>query len=259
MFVIDEVHNFFGSRQWQETGQDVLFYLSQHRKLGDTVICVTQAVGNVDKQFRSVTQDFTYLRNLSKEKYGRFRLPSLFVRRTYSSPPGDGAKAGDAMESGTFTLDVSGLAACYNTAAGVGIHAKVGDTAERKTGVHWTVGVGLVILVVCLLGFYVPKAVASLFKTPQVQVHKQPTNAVPSVVGTGTRGGRVAVTNLAKLSPELSRDTNYCKGFMYIPAPVNDFRVCMADGRVLSMKKGEVSQVNENFVVVGGRPYPVRK
>src|SRR6185312_8897230 len=78
MYVIDECHNFFNARAWAETGRDVLFYLSQHRHLGDTVVWITQAVMNVDKQFRSVTQDYTYIRNLSKEKMGLFRLPSRF-------------------------------------------------------------------------------------------------------------------------------------------------------------------------------------
>jgi len=99
MYVIDECHNFFNSRAWTETGRDVLFYLSQHRKLGDTVVWITQAVMNVDKQFRSVTQDYTYLRNLTKEKMGLFRLPAMFVRKTYGSPATDIVQP---METGTF-------------------------------------------------------------------------------------------------------------------------------------------------------------
>lgn len=162
LYVIDEVHNFFNARAWMETGKDVLFYLSQHRKLGDTVLAITQSIGNVDKQFRSVTQDYTYLRNLCKERYGYFKLPSVFLRQTYLSPATD---TSHPMESGTFKLDVSGLAACYDTAKGVGIHGRVGDVGERRGGLPWWVGVGMVILLCCGVAWGVPKGVAAMFKT----------------------------------------------------------------------------------------------
>ena len=163
MYVIDEVHNYFGARQWAETGRDVLFYLSQHRKLGDTVVCITQAIGNVDKQFRSVTQDFTFLRNLAKETYGKFKLPGVFIRKTFSSPPTDTTAP---METGTFRLDVSGLAACYDSAQGVGIHGRSADKLEVSKGVHWAWAFVFVGLAVCALFFVVPKAVANFFTTP---------------------------------------------------------------------------------------------
>jgi zona occludens toxin (predicted ATPase) len=60
-YVLDEVHIAFNARAWADTGHEVLYYLSQHRKLGDDVICVTQSVNNVDRQFRSVAQDYTYI------------------------------------------------------------------------------------------------------------------------------------------------------------------------------------------------------
>jgi len=127
---------FFNARAWAETGNDVLFYLSQHAKLGDTVICITQHIGNVDKQFRSVAQDFTYLRNLGKEKMGMFALPNLFVRKTYLQPATPEA---EPMETGRFRLDVTGLGSCYDTAQGVGIHGRGADKTERRKGVPWWV------------------------------------------------------------------------------------------------------------------------
>ena len=87
LYVIDELHLFFSAREWASTGAEALFYLSQHRKLGDDVVCVTQAVGHVDKQFRNLAQDFTTLRNLGKEKWKLFRGPRAFLRQTYLSVP----------------------------------------------------------------------------------------------------------------------------------------------------------------------------
>ena len=152
LYVLDEVHIAFNARAWAETGHEVLYYLSQHRKLGDDVICITQAIGNVDKQFRSVAQDFTYLRNLSKQRAGLFRLPAMFIRSTYAQPATDNSKA---METGTFKLDVSGLASCYDTARGVGIHGRTGaDTNSRKKGFHWLwFVIGLPLIVWALLHY----------------------------------------------------------------------------------------------------------
>jgi len=147
MFVIDELHLFFNSREWMNTGKGCLFYLSQHRKLGDDVVCVTQSIGNVDKQFRSVAQDFTYVRNLRKEKRGLFRLPSLFMRSTFLEPQ-TGAAGQEPVETRTFRLDPTGLATCYDTARGVSVIGRNGaDTGERQRGFPWWVAlVGFLLL-----------------------------------------------------------------------------------------------------------------
>src|SRR5882724_3239883 len=108
LYVIDEVHIFFGARQWATNGKDGFYYLSQHRKFGDDVICVTQHIGNVDKQFRSVAQDYTYLRNYYKERVGMFGSLSSFGRKTYSEPyTGGGGQL--CMESKRFKIDVEGI------------------------------------------------------------------------------------------------------------------------------------------------------
>jgi len=125
-----------------------LFYLSQHRKLGDDVVAITQHIGNVDKQFRSVTQDYTYLRNLNKEKFGVFRMMPLFLRSTFLQPA-TGAPGEKAMETGSFRLDVTGLGSCYDTAAGVGIHNRGdADTQTKARGfpLTWLVVVGALLL-----------------------------------------------------------------------------------------------------------------
>jgi len=171
-YFVDEVHIGFNARAWMDTGKDVLYYLSQHRKLGDTVVCITQAIMNVDKQFRSVTQDYTYMRNLSKEKLSKFRLPSVFIRQTYMSPASDNSKP---METGSFRLDVGGLAKCYDTARGVGIHGRAGaDTGERKTGMPWWVAVLAIIALVYVVAFWVPGLVAKAFDRDPHRGTKKP-------------------------------------------------------------------------------------
>jgi len=193
-YFLDEIHIAFNARAWADTGQEVIYYLSQHAKLGDTVVCITQHIGNVDKQFRSVAQDFTYIRNLSKERMGMFKLPAVFIRNTFLQPANDTTRP---METGTFSLDVSGIASCYDTAQGVGIHGRHGaDKTERRKGLHWLWFVVGIPLICALVWKYVPPAVASVFSPKTHRVPQKPaaTNEPAAVVP--------VVTNVSKLPTE---------------------------------------------------------
>lgn len=260
MYVIDECHNFFNARAWAETGRDVLFYLSQHRHLGDTVVWITQAVMNVDKQFRSVTQDYTYIRNLSKEKMGLFRLPSRFIRKTYGSPA---TETSQPMEIGTFKLDCTGLASLYSTAAGVGIHDRGNaDIGERKRGIHWGVFVVAVPLLVFALYRFAPSAVAALFdskrraaralaaqaRTPPARQPERPTPPNPAPVTEPAQphasgSNRVEMTGYSVLP--LIRD-----GFVL---PRRLVTVYLSDGTQWVGGDGHLQYLCERFCVVDGR------
>ena len=155
LYVLDEVHVAFNSRRWQDTGAACMYYLSQHRKLSDDVVLISQSLQNVDKQMRSVGQDFTYVRNLSKETHGLFRLPSVFVKRVFLQLPTDTTPA---VQTGTFRLDVNGLAKCYDTAAGVGIVGVSGaDTGHKPKGLHWSWYVGAILFIIWALVHYGPR------------------------------------------------------------------------------------------------------
>jgi hypothetical protein len=261
MYVLDEVHIAFNSRAWADTGAEVLYYLSQHRKLGDDVVCITQSVANVDKQFRSVAQDFTYIKNLGKQKAGLFRLPALFVRSTYAQPATDTAKA---MESGTFTLDVSGLASCYDTGVGVGIIGRAGaDTQERKRGLHWLwFAVGVPILLVALF-HYVPLALVHIM-TPSRGVTSAPATHVPvsvaAVVAPVSAPAPVSVPSVPALAPVVSNlvdsaetlgVTNelYCTGYCKVGS---DFVLFLSDGTTVDTDSGRVQTIEKTWVRVDG-------
>lgn len=256
MYVIDEVHNFFGSRQWAETGRDVLFYLSQHRKLGDTVICITQAVGNVDKQFRSVTQDFTYIRNLSKERIGAFRLPGLFLRSTYPSPPSETAVP---MERGRFTLDVRGIAGCYDSAAGVGIHGRMADMGERKKGLPWWSFIVVVALIVWMVALYGPSAIASFFRTPE---EKRGRVVSSTSVGGSSVEPEVAVSPALPQAPVVSvrapgpqTSTNvFITGMSRIGAEL--VHIALSNGKVIKFPQDRgVTDISTRHIVYRGVRY----
>jgi len=257
-YAIDEIHNFFNARAWQETGRDVLFYLSQHRKLGDTVICITQAIGNVDKQFRSVTQDFTYLRNLNKERMGLFRLPSVFVRKTYGSPATDTSQA---MESGTFTLDVSGIASCYNTAQGVSIHGKSADLGEKKSGLPvWVFIVGVPAIIFAIV-WGVPRGIAKMF-SPDKAVAKIQASSQP----TETRVITNHVTNALPLQSfqtnvaTLQQSTNiYVKPLVVmVDRLFGPWRVTLDNGESYTMAEG-LEEITKNHVIILGVVYRYKR
>ena len=68
LFLIDECHVFFSARRWQRTGDDCLYYCSQHAKLTHDVILISQNLKQVDSQLRELAQEYHYLRNHSKER-----------------------------------------------------------------------------------------------------------------------------------------------------------------------------------------------
>jgi hypothetical protein len=154
-YVIDEIHLYFNSREWQKTGKAVLWYISQHRKLSDEIVAITQMLSNVDKQFRGMSQDFTYVRNHGKEKY--LSIFAGFKKCTTSvyQQPYTGNQ--QASERGMFTVDVSGLANCYDTSAGAGISGgTVADSNQKTRGIpFWGVFVLLSLVLVAI--FFVPE------------------------------------------------------------------------------------------------------
>jgi hypothetical protein len=148
VYVIDEVHEYFNAREWAETGRSALSYLSQHRKLGDDVVCITQSIQNVDKQFRSVAQEFQYVRNYNKEKVWMFRSFPFFEVKFYLTPA-DGANS-QPFDATRFTLDQK-ITCCYDTAAGVGVSGGSADTKQKRSGLPMSVLVGLVLVGIAAL------------------------------------------------------------------------------------------------------------
>lgn len=249
LYAIDEIHIGFNARKWMNTGQSVIYYLSQHRKLGDTVLCITQAIGNVDKQFRSVTQDFTYLRNVAKERMGLFNLPSVFIRRTYGEPYSANAVA---METGTFKLDVTGLASCYDTAKGVGIHGRGGDTGEKKKGIHWLVLVIAIPSIVALLVWGLPKVVSGMFK-PRI-----PARSPASIAPPATNAILRKETLLEKAARNEVEKTNALpkqRYFRSVDKLTGIWRVITDDEQVYRQGDPELNLIHSDYVVIRGEKY----
>lgn len=133
LYVIDEVHTLFPARGWQGTPRHADFYCSQHGKLNDEVIFITQNTKLVDPNFYRLAQEFHYCRNHRLLKHGRFRGNNKFVATIYEAPAATGKEP--TMNEETFHLDLE-VAACYDTSAGVGMPGgSAADVAMRVKGI----------------------------------------------------------------------------------------------------------------------------
>jgi len=179
LYVVDEVHTAFNARCWQKRGLSAIWYLSQHRKMGDEVILISQTPGQVDKQLRSMTQEWLVVRNLRKEKFLQwFTLPQRMMWRSYSNQPGP---TEPIMATGMLHLDVEGIGSCYDTAQGNQIAGQTGaDKGERAKGVpwYWLVAIPLVLVLgLSQVDRGVKSAVGSLTADPPPRVVSAPTPA----------------------------------------------------------------------------------
>lgn len=134
LFVLDEIHLVFNQHQWEKIGAGGDLYLSQHAKLGDDVVAITQFVGKVAKPFRVLGQSFTYCRNERLERVGWAKRSNSFVARTFMEIQTKDGEAPSYKEIFTFDPAIGRL---YDTSAGVGVdgglRADVGREVKRPT------------------------------------------------------------------------------------------------------------------------------
>lgn len=246
-YVIDEAWKFYGSRNWQKTGEGMLFYSSQHRKFGDDVLIVTQHTKQIDPAILRVAQDFWTVTNHGNLTFGFFRQPSVFHVRIFDSPPTGAAMT--PMSRKLFRLDKSGMAQCYDTSAGVGISGRaVADLGARKRGLPaWAMVVFAVVAILFLFkGFsYLPKLIALPFhKQQQKLVQKHSEQKMP-----GISQNLESSTNLTVLEKRsCASDTNdvECVGWLRCgQGMVGQYvQVMLSDGRIADSRYGEVQRID---------------
>lgn len=126
LFVIDEIHTLFPARGWQGTPRHAEFYCSQHAKLNDECVFITQNTKLVDPQFNRLSQEYVYWTNHRLRRVGKFRGDDKIVGKSYANPVTNPSEVTLNVEE--FTLELE-LAACYDTSAGVGMPG--GSTADK--------------------------------------------------------------------------------------------------------------------------------
>jgi len=246
--VTDESWKDFNSRDWQKTGKGVLYYASQHRKLGDDWLIVTQNTKQIETALRQVAQDFWVVRNHGKLSIGKFRQPSMFTVAVFEQPP---TGMSEPMERRMFRLDKPGLGSCFDTAAGIGIIGGGGaDLHERKRGIPWqffvvaaiALGFGVYKLP-RLLGWFVGR---SLPKHGQVQ--KVTTQILPQRTVQRTNESYSTVTNGSETHVEVPvvKVTGYT-------ALRSGAIVYFSDGT--TERGSSVQYLSERYCIVNGKKY----
>ena len=289
-YCIDEAWKFWGSRNWQKTGEGMLFYGAQHRHFGDDVLIVTQHTKQIDPAIQRVAQDFWVVRNHGKMSFGMFRQPAVFSVCIYDQAP-TGASI-TPMSRKLFRLDKTGLAQCYDTSAGVGLSGRMmADVGSRAKGLPWWLMLVAVFALLTLVygvlsfgghalthamskgGARAAQAVQAGVLKHDPAVHSAFGSAVAvDAVGQAMPGPLEENQNSSEIeqkqytnikiprhgNPWLEQtNSTYCTGYVFLPGRHGLIWPCVAlsDGR--TAEGGEVEMVGTRQVRVFGQVFPV--
>lgn len=255
LYCIDEAWKFWNSRNWQRTGEGMMFYTAQHRHLGDDVLICTQHTKQIDPAIQRCAQDFWVVRNHGKMTFGMFRQPAVFSVCIYDQAP-TGASI-DPMSRKMFTLDRAGLAQTYDTSAGVGLSGRLmADVGRGAKGMPWWLMIVAVFAI--LIGiWYAIRFGAHAVTHGMVKGSKTITQkagiGAGAVSGGGVVSGQGTVGLNAEAGLQATNEVVVCRGFTILPR--NRVLVFMSDGRVADSADGEVQRIFKRRVEVFGEKF----
>lgn len=156
LYIIDEVHVHFHARQWQRVGMATQFWATQHRKINDRVLLLTQKIEQVEKQLRNLGQEYWLCENLQK-KAGPVKWvkhSSKIKVHRYLSPNPQAEKQADSFE---FPMDAA-LFELYDTSGGVGVRARgIKEKDGGKKGINVKLFLVLALVAIVLGGLSIMK------------------------------------------------------------------------------------------------------
>jgi hypothetical protein len=271
LYVIDEVHIYFGARDWQNTGSDATFFLSQHRKLQCDVILITQHPEQTDKALRRLAQEYMTMRNLMREPVLGFRLGNLFrYVRSLNSPLSPNPAV---FETGFIKLKPEEIGGLYDTTAGVGIAGRVAPRSEKRgRSLGWLLPPILAVVIAVVLVFTHISAINSFIAHSMqhaffaggadiVSVIKVPasTNTLASYEPSSGKpvlsGQPLLSSPIPIVLPATNSDSVYCVGYVNF---AGIWQVFLSDGRDARSDWHEVQRITHRTVTVFGITYPVR-
>jgi len=265
---IDEAWRFWGARDWQRTGEGVIFFNAQHAKWGHEVFIQAQHTSQIEKSIRVLAQDFWHCRNRSYLRLGVFRQPKDIKVAVFETAPESGRTQEPLFEK-KLPIDFKGLGQCYDTTGGVGIGARLqGDSGIKRKGLPWwliwVAGIGVVVLAwflikVCM-ALLMQKGIDSMFgstKQHSAGVHAV-TNSVSSDMSHSLANMFVPTlsSSSAKLSGSVEKAVDLppvVKMTGYIWLPGGKLRVMTSDGRTYRNGDGHLQFVCEDFAVIDGK------
>ena len=282
LYVVDECHNYFPAREWQLTGSDATFFLSQHRKLQCDVIFITQHPEQCDKALRRLAQEYMTVRNLSREPILGFSWGNLFrYVRSLNSPQSPNPAV---FESGFVRLKPEEIGDLYDTMAGVGIAGRVTPKTEARGRSPWWLAIPAALLIagtwyvfthiqeinaalahgMARAFFHSAKAVSqspgSILGVP-VPIHD--TNSVQTASQLirheipDSLAGLDDTPTIPQILGDTPDDTNpvVCIGWTILGT--NDVTIFFSDGSTAYSQDGEIQKITHHWVTAFGRRYRV--
>lgn len=153
LYVIDEAHLYFNSRNWKHMSQATLTYITFIRHIGDSLIWMAQSFGDIDKQFRGKTQAFHLLRNLNREKVGIFKRGTGFRCYQYLEEAhieGRGKMGERCNQDFSYPFQMK-YAELYNTS----LFNKTHDTKFKVKGIPMKYPIAVLVLFFCGFLYFV--------------------------------------------------------------------------------------------------------
>jgi len=252
LYVIDEAHILFDSRQWQKSSEALTFYNSQHRKLGDDVVFVTQFLKLLEVRVRGFSEFFHVFRNFAGTSFLTvLKMPRRMRELVYSVEPGPGVIP-DTESWHALNMEIAAL---YDTMAGVGVAGgRVADARVGNKGLPWwsvflALGGGAVAMWF-LVNWGGQKVVSKITGTGS---QSSPAQSAGSKFTPPGKGSEKAVPVDSKAS-EVPVGV-YMVGYWLIG---REIEVWLSDGRTLT--RAELRAVTENQAVgISGEIYPLRR
>jgi len=252
-YYIDEAHIKFDAREWKDAGPELTYYASQHRKLNDEVVLITQHPDMLNNRMRMLCQQFWSFNNHGLERlWTYFSKPAYFTCEVHRRIP-QGTFVPPPEEVHRYRLQKD-LADCYDTSAGVGIKGRKLPEKKPRLGfsVLWMI---IPLAVVVYLLFMVPEWVAKglVFATTgsEAKISTAVTAAVNPVASTAPTPDRPAAPQLPKTeAPRLPT----VKSYVVIRG---DAIVTLSDGTVLSRADGVAEITKDHVIMSNGVKYRI--
>ena len=249
-YLLDEADLHFGAREYAQHGRSVNYYNKQHRKLGDAVWFGCQAVAQLDKQIRLLTQETIVMKNLGKLRMNLFKLPKLFVFwQYYQVPKGNDS---EPLVTGEFKMkSLGGLQDCFKTEVGVGMGGVGADKKEKMPGLPWQlliVAFAIVFYGVWHFGDFVKWTMNGHRSKPKFVAQRSQKISVtnsPSIVVPAAEKMEMPVKSIIEEKPKI-----YLTGYAKM---TSGFRAFFSDGSSVGADNPDLQFIAEDYVIMRGQ------
>ena len=252
-YFIDEAHNFFDAREWQDVGRPLTYYTTQHRHLDDNVVFASQNPEQVEGRLRMLCAERAECRNFYQERFGMFKRKGRFRVSFYHRCPKnlDTAVPFQKLE---FSLNVA-EASCYATTGALGVGSGEAESQRPVGGLPWwgmPAALGGVALAVVGLIWFLPSLIGGVMG----HVVGGVSDGMGKAVGNGAEVAAVAVSKTEPVNetekPPGLPPVGYYRSLQMWGRSV---RVTLEDGRILTERDLELEMVTHDFVQISGVRY----